>query len=251
VATELGWSQSKLSRAETSVNRLTESDLARLLAVYQVDEVERERLTAIADDQPKRRRGPPTIGIPEVYGRFLELEREATTISTFSLILISGLFQTPEYAGALFKSTPVPETHLERERLAARIGRQAVLAHVPPPQVRVVIDESVLRRPVGGKDVMRRQMLRLLEASEVPTVTVQVLPLAIGAHPGLSEQFTMLEFAGPAERAAVFCDGLVGGVMWTQPNDVERYRDCFEALTRLALSPEESARMIARQATPT
>jgi transcriptional regulator with XRE-family HTH domain len=245
VATVLDWSESKLSRIETAVSRINDQDLSRLLDFYNVGEDDRSRLSGLAVQvRRSAKRAIYSEAVPDVLGTFIGLEAEATEISTYGAIVVPGLLQTPEYAGAMMQATPTPEDDLARERLTARMGRQAVLARQPPPKLRVVIDEAVLLRPVGGREVMRRQMLRLIEASERPTTSIQVLPLAVGAHPAVTGQFAVLDFASETIPTHVFCDGLTGGVLRSATDDVQRYQDCFEALTRLALSEEESARMI-------
>lgn len=245
VATQLAWSESKLSRIETAATGVSVSDLDRLLDLYDVGKDERSRLSGLAIQV--RRSAKRTVNseaLPDEYEAFIDLEAEAVAISTYGAIVVPGLLQTPEYAGAIMQATPTPEDDLARERLTARMGRQAVLARRPPPELRVVIDEAVLLRPVGGREVMRRQMLRLIEASERPTTSIQVLPLAVGAHPAVTGQFAVLEFASQTIPAHVFCDGLTGGVLRNGSDDVQRYRDCFEALTRLARNEEESVKMI-------
>jgi transcriptional regulator with XRE-family HTH domain len=245
IATQLSWSESKLSRIETAATGISDSDLDRLLDVYDVSDADRSRLSGLAGRV--RRSARRTIygeALPGVLETFIGLEAEATAISTYGAILVPGLLQTPEYAGAMMQATPTPEDDLARERLTARMGRQAVLARQPPPRLRVVIDEAVLLRPVGGPEVMRRQMLRLIEASEWPTTSIQVLPLAVGAHPAVAGPFAVLDFANVTIPTHVFSDGLTGGVLRNGSDDVQRYQDCFEALTRLALNEKDSVQVI-------
>lgn len=245
VATELAWSESKLSRIETASIGVSDPDLDRLLDLYRVSKADRSRLSELA---VRVRQSPRLTGhneaIPDVLETFIGLETEAIAISTYGAIVVPGLLQTPEYAGAILLVNPPPEDHFARERMTTRMARQAIFARHPPPRLHVVIDEAVLLRPVGGREIMRRQALRLIEASELPTTSIRVLPLAIGAHPGLAGQFTVLEFANETIPTHVFCDGLTGGVLRNGTDDVQRYQDCFEALTKLALSEDESTRMI-------
>lgn len=241
VADELGWSQSKLSRLETASSGVKDQDLVRLLGLYGVADDERTRIRSLAQEQRHRR---STSALPDAYETYVRLEETATAISIYGAIVVPGLLQTPEYAAAVFKATPTPEDHFIKERMTTRMVRQAVLGLQPPPRLQVVIDEAVLRRPIGGDDVMRRQMLRLRELSERPDMTIQILPFAVGAHPALTGQFAILDFAsdGPPH---VFCDGLTGGVLRGKAEDVQRYRACFSKLTTLALNVEESVQMFA------
>jgi hypothetical protein len=245
VATELDWSESKLSRIETAATGVSDPDLGRLLDLYHVSRADRYRLSELA--LRVRRNAKRTIyseALPDAYETFIGLEAEAASISTYGAIVVPGLLQTPEYAGTIIQATPTPEDDLARERLTTRMGRQAVLARRPPPELRFVIDEAVLLRPVGGREVMRGQMLRLIEVSERPTTSIRVLPLAVGAHPAVAGPFAVLEFASETIPMHVFCDGLTGGVLRNEVDDIRRYRDCFEALTRLAHNEEDSVRMI-------
>jgi transcriptional regulator with XRE-family HTH domain len=246
VVEELGWSSSKLSRLETSLSSVKDEDLTRLLDLYGVADDERSRIRALADDPLRRHLGGSRPGITEVLDRYIRLEAIADQISLYGAIVVPGLLQTPEYAAAVIHATPTPEHDLVKERMITRMGRQALLGLQSGPRLGVVIDEAVLRRPVGGKHVMRRQMLRLCELSERPDTTIQVLPFALGAHPAVTGQFAILDFGdGPTQ---VFCDGLTGGVLRDSPEDVQRYRSCFAALLELALSEEESVRMLAATA---
>jgi hypothetical protein len=245
VATELAWSESKLSRIETAVSGVSDPDLVRLLDLYRVSKADRSRLSELAlRVRRSGKRAAHSEALPDVLETFIGLEAEATAISTYGAIVVPGLLQTPEYAGALMQATPTPEDDLARERMTTRMARQAIFARQPAPRLRVVIDEAVLLRPVGGPEIMRRQMLRLIEASELPIASIQVLPMAVGAHPALTGHFAILEFTNATIPTNVFCDGLTGGVLRNASDEVQRYQDCFEALTRLALSEEESTRMI-------
>jgi transcriptional regulator with XRE-family HTH domain len=246
VAMQLHWSESKLSRIETAATGVNHFDLDRLLNVYGVAEPDRSRLGNLAIQA--RRQNKRTLhsdGLPDVLEAYMVLEADAAAISVYGAIIIPSLLQTPEYAAAIIQATPVPEDDYTHERLSARMARQAVLARQPPPRLRVVIDEAVLRRPVGGSEVMRRQMLRLTEASERQTTAIQVLPIAVGAHPGVTGHFTLLEFGDQAIPTHVFCDGLTGGVLRNRTDDVQRYRECFEMLARMALDEAKSIDLIA------
>src|SRR5262249_14913349 len=107
------------------------------------------------------------------------------------------------------------------------------------------LDEAVLRREIGGPDVLRRQMLRLIEMSERPTITIQVLPFSVGAHPALNGSFILLEFANGADQPLAYSEGITGGVFRNKTENIRHYRLSFEALRELSLSPEESLEAVA------
>jgi transcriptional regulator with XRE-family HTH domain len=245
VAAELSWSSAKLSRVENAINGVNGQDLARLLGLYVVNEADRGRLNDLAARarQPTSR-APYGETLPDVLAEFIVMEAEATTISTYGAIVVPGLLQTAEYAGAITQAMPARGADMTQDVLTARMSRQAILARPVPPALHVVIDEAVLRRPVGGPEVLSRQMLRLIEASRRPATSIRVLPFSIGAHPAITGHFTLLDFADGNTPTHVFCDGLTGGVMRSSAEDVRRYRFCFEALIELALTEEESVELI-------
>jgi transcriptional regulator with XRE-family HTH domain len=240
VAAAMGWSTAKLSRIENAVNGIGGRDLSTLLELYKVDKVDRARInglvTRVGHARPRITYGST---LPDVLEELIALEIEATTISTYGAIVVPGLLQTPEYAGAI-NAAALRGADAAQDVLTARMARQAVLARQPPPRLNVVIDEAVLCRPVGAHDVLKRQMLRLIEASDRPKTSIRVLPFAVGAHPAIAGQFTLLDLDDETTPTYVFCDGLTGGVMRNTPEDVHSYRLCFEAINTLALSKEKS-----------
>lgn len=138
---------------------------------------------------------------PTWFQQFAELEREATSLRTFMPLAIPGLLQTEDYARALFRAGRPWDTAAQVEELVdARIGRQAILVSDDPPMLRVVIDESALRRPIGsangGSAVMAGQLEILADAATRPRVVIQVVPLSTGEHVGLVGGFTIAGFAG-------------------------------------------------------
>jgi transcriptional regulator with XRE-family HTH domain len=250
VAGELEWSESKLSRIETAVSGVSDTDIGRLLRVYGLGEAETTRLARLASESRRRiRRSLRSAAISDAFEKYLSLEEEATTIYMYAVAVVPGILQTPEYAGAVIRATPEPEDEeVATEVVTTRMARQAILARQPPPRLNVIVDEAVLCRPVGGHEVMRRQMLRLIEASERPTTTIRVLPFSAGAHAAVVGPFDVVEFEGGTVPPHVFCDGLTGGVLRSVPSDVAVYLRCFEILSDLALSKSDSVDLIAATA---
>jgi transcriptional regulator with XRE-family HTH domain len=246
VAGELGWSESKLSRIETAHTGIRNPDLERLLSAYGVDDATRSRLAAMAV-QSRQRAWWEVYGdaLPDAYETYIGFEAEATSIFTYEAQVVPGLLQTAEYASAVMQPA-LAHDHPEviDQRVQVRMARQAVLAREPPPQLWAIIDEAVLRRPIGGPDVLRRQLLRLLEASGRPMVRIQVLPYSIGAHRALDGSFIMLEFAGSPDQPLVYSEGMTGGVFRSKPEDLRSYSMSFEALRTGALSIDRSMEFI-------
>ena len=243
VAGALGWSESKLSRIETAISGIRTTDLERLLDRYDVATPERTRLAALAS-QARQRAWWEAYGdvLPNAYETFIGFEAEASSIFTYEAQVVPGLMQTAEYTGAIMRAELAddrPEA-IER-RVQVRMARQSVLTRA---QFSSVLDEDVLRRPIGGPEVLRRQLLRLAELSERPNVTIQILPFSAGAHRGLAGSFIVLEFPGDADESLVYCEGLTGGVFRSKPAELRQYLMAFEALRAAALSPKDSIALI-------
>jgi transcriptional regulator with XRE-family HTH domain len=247
VAGELGWSESKLSRIETASTGIRNPDLERLLNVYGVADKERTRLLALAG-QARQRAWWEAYGdvLPGAYETFIGFEAEASAIFTYEVQVVPGLLQTAEYASAVHQADAVfDDPGVVSQRVAVRKARQAVLTREPPPQLWAILDEAVLRRPIGGPHVLRRQLRRLVEASERPMVTIQVLPFSVGAHRALNGSFIILEFAGQDDGPLVYSEGMTGGVFRSKSEELRTYWMSFEAIRSAALPPAESVAFIA------
>jgi transcriptional regulator with XRE-family HTH domain len=253
VAADLGWSQSKLSRIETATIGITGADLERLLGGYGVADKERARLLALRV-QARQRAWWEAYGdaLPDAYETYIGFEAEATSIATYEAQVVPGLLQTDEYANAVTQADGVYEDpDVLGQRVAVRMARQSVLTRDPPPLLSAILDEAVLRRPIGGPAVLHRQLLRLLESGERPTVVIQVLPFETGAHRALAGSFIILEFAEGTDQPLVYSEGMTGGVFRSRPEEVRSYQTSFDALREAALSPGRSTEFIRALATNT
>ncbi len=247
VATALGWSESKLSRIETAHTGITEDDLDRLLTLYGLAVESRTRLRDLA------RRGrtrawwtPYRSSVPDPYDEYLALEAEAVRISEWEAQVVPGLLQTDEYALAVIETgADIDDTATIQRRLAVRMARQEVLRRDPPPNLRIVIDQGVLLREIGGREVQRRQLAKLHESSNAPGVELLVLPFQAGAHAGLIESFLIMEFPDDTRNPVVHIEGLTGGLFRVKPEEIDVYQDAFDDLAERTLSPEESRTAIA------
>lgn len=249
VASGLGWSESKLSRIETAHTSINESDLERLLTVYGVQVEDRERLRDLA------RRGrtrawwaPYRSSVPDPYDEYVALEAEAVLISEWEAQVVPGLLQTDEYARAVIEvGADVEDPAVIQRRLALRMARQAVLTREPPPTLSLILDEAVLHREVGGREVLRRQLAKLAEDSRRPGLELLILPFAAGAHAGQIESFMVLEFAAGSRSPIVHIEGLTGGLFRVKPDEVEVYRDALVDLRERALPADRSRTVIAER----
>jgi hypothetical protein len=248
VAGRLEWSASKVSRIETGQSRVQTGDARDLLDVNGVsDEATREALVQLAKEA--RRRGWWTRYTDVLgSGTYVGLEAEASTLRTYESQLVPGLLQTEDYARAVIQGgdiRPNPET-VER-RVAARMARQEVFTRPDAPEVWAVLDEPVVMRPVGGADVMREQLRHLIEATERPNaaLTLQILPVSVGAHPGMQGSFIILSFPSPRDPPLIHMETATDGLYLEESPDIERYTLTFNHLVARALGPDQSRAMIA------
>ncbi|MFJ5265354.1 helix-turn-helix domain-containing protein [Streptomyces sp. NPDC088387] len=246
----VGWHQSKVSRIETGASGVKPADVRLLLDAYGVEEPElRELLLALAGSEDLGRhhwwhayRGV----LPPTYRDFISLESQARTMRTLETSVVPGLLQTPDYARAV---TRAAVEGLDEQRVDAlvevRLARQDVLLARPPLELNAVLDEAVLRREVGGPDVMARQLERLTEAARLPQVRLQVLPFAAGAHIGVTGPFVIFSFPSTSDLDVVVLDHLTSSLYLERKEDLEAYSEAFNTLRIHALSPEDSLDYIA------
>ncbi|MDG9726217.1 MULTISPECIES: helix-turn-helix domain-containing protein [unclassified Streptomyces] len=250
----VGWHQSKVSRIETGTSGARPADVRLLLDAYGVaDDQLRELLVTLAgsDDAGGRNhwwhayRGV----LPPTYRDFISLESQASAMRTLETTVVPGLLQTPEYARAVTRAAVdgLPEERLDT-LVEVRLARQDVLRALPPLRLSAVLDESVLRREVGGSGVMARQLARLVEAARLPHVRLQVLPFAAGAHIGVTGPFVIFSFSSTSDLDVVVLDHLTSSLHLERKEDLEAYTEAFNALLIHALSPEDSLDFIAATA---
>ena len=247
-AYEIRASRSKISRMEHGRVGFKARDVDDLLTLYGVhDEQIRTRMLAFAQQAS-------TPGwwskyddvLPDWFDAFLGLEGAASVIRTFELQFVYGLFQTEDYARAvtLLGNKTASAEEIDR-RVSVRLKRQAVLAGPDPPQVWSVMDEAVLRRPVGGRTVMRAQLAHLIEVASQPRVTIQVVPFARGGHAAAGGSFTVLRFAEPEVPDIVYIEQLTSALYLDSREDVDHYLEVMNELSTEALAPARSAALLA------
>ena len=244
VAEQLLCSTSKVSRMETGHSLATPRDIRDLCNLYEVtDRAGRDRLMTLAR-QSREQAWWQSYDL--AYATYVGLEVEAVAISAFQSSVIHGLLHTAGYARASHEGA-VPRLDPEQidKQIEAKLTRQTILTRHPgPPCFAVVLDEAALHRMVGGREVMAAQLAKIMEVSALPNVTVQVIPFAMGFHPALESNFTILELADPTP-GVVFVEGLIGSVYLERRDDLTRYRDIFAKLQSVALSPQDTADLIA------
>ena len=194
--------------------------------------------------------------VPEWLDLYIGLEAAATRIDWYESELVPGLFQTGDYARALIREHVPDKSDSEIDRrVELRLARQAILRRpVDPPLLRVALREPMLRCPVGGARVMAGQLGRLAEASELPNVSLRVVPVATGLHAGmLSGPFEILRFpvnghGEESEPPTVYTDIYTGALYLDKPHEVNRYDQAFGKIWKTALDDEASRALIRESA---
>jgi transcriptional regulator with XRE-family HTH domain len=236
VAAALEISPSKLSRLETGQRGASARDINAISDLYGVGKEERQRLLDLAREGKQRAWWQP-LGLP--YSTYVGLEAEAEAIYDYGLGIIPGLLQAPDYARAVVHATdPTLPPEAVEQLVQGRMTRQQLLYHENGPRFEAVVDQSVLHRVVGSRDVMRAQLERLLELSALPSVTLRVIPYEAGALPAGNNKFIILSFMQPAVPDVVFIEGLTGDLYLEDPADVEAYKATYRTLVHLAADPD-------------
>jgi transcriptional regulator with XRE-family HTH domain len=245
VAERLECSASKISRVETGRVSVSPRDVRDMLEIYGVPEQQRDSLVQLARES--RQKGwwhAYGDSVQPQFATYLGLESAAAEIKTYEVNLIPGLLQTEEYARAVVTASMVNSSRSDVERrVALRMERQR-LQRANPPKLWAVLDEAALRRQVGGREVMRMQLEHLRETSALRNVSLQVIPFAGGAHPGMGRPFVILSFGEEADPDVVYLEDLASALWVENVEEVDRYQVYFNHLQATALSFEDSAAMV-------
>lgn len=236
-------SESKISRMELGRVSFKARDVEDLLTLYGVtDEVERDSLLGLA-------REANVAGwwhsfgdvLPGWFQTYIGLEGAASLIRIYEVQFVHGLLQTEGYAHAVVSRgmRGAPAAEIDR-RVALRLERQKALVAERAPRFHAVLDEAALRRPYGGREVMRGQLRHLIEMSEQPNVTLQVMPFSFGGHAGESGSFTMLRFPESDLSDIVYLEQLTSALYLDKAEEVAQYEKAMVRLHADSPGPEES-----------
>lgn len=245
---EIRASRSKISRVEHGRVGFKERDVSDLLTLYGItDENERRRMLNLAQHANSQGWWSRYDDVmPDWFETYVGLEQATSLIRTYELQFVPGLFQTEEYARAVtvLGHRSASPAEIER-RVSLRLQRQQILSRPDrTPRVWAVIDESALRRPLGGRNVMRNQLGRLLELTELPQVTLQVMPFDRGGHSAAGGSFAILRFAEPELPDIVYIEQLTGALYLDRPEETDHYREVMNSLSAEAETPAESQRQL-------
>jgi transcriptional regulator with XRE-family HTH domain len=244
VANKLELSPSTVSRIETAQVGIRPRDVRELLDIYGVGGVQRDELLQIARERRQQPWWQEYRDLPNMA--LAGFEADATSIAQFSALLVPGLLQTEAYAREVLTAIRLDARPGDiQRRMDLRLNRQALLTGETAPQYWVVLDEAVVRRPVGGPAVMGAQLEYLAQMAALPSVTLQVLPFSAGAHAGMDGEFTIFGYRAPEDPDVVYIEN-TGGDAYIEDADVtRRYNRIFDHLRAAALDPAESVRTLA------
>ncbi|WP_037766351.1 helix-turn-helix domain-containing protein [Streptomyces sp. 142MFCol3.1] len=238
VAEKMEWSPSKLIRIEAGEVGITVNDLRPLLAVY---EISSQRKVDELLDLARGSRKMPFSEFRDIYSKeflqFLAMETSASIIRNFNPLVVPGLLQTEEYARAVMGAyNRGASEELVDRYIEGRLARQEMLLGDEGPELFFVIDESVVRRRVGSRGVMRAQLEQLAELATRPRITVEILPFSIGAHPGIQGPFTHFEFDADEMPDSIYLENPRGdSYLSSAPEETGRYLESFWELEDLGV----------------
>jgi Domain of unknown function (DUF5753) len=255
-AVKLEWSEAKMWRIETGQTSMRSLDVQTMCEIYGARPELTEALMGLAKET-KGRGWWHSYGdvIPEGFDLFIGLEEAAARLDWYEAELVPGLLQAEDYALALIRAYDpgLSDEEVER-RVHVRMARQALLTRVTePPALRVLLNEAILHRPVGGENVMAAQLSRLVEVSQLPNVSIRVMLFSAGLHAGImSGPFVMLRFPAngngqETEPPTIYVEGFTGDLYLDKPHEIERYDTAFTEMWNAA-SDERASTALIKQA---
>ncbi|MGW2368767.1 helix-turn-helix domain-containing protein [Streptomyces sp. NPDC001667] len=247
VTAQTGINTATLYRIETARVRPQQRTLIALLNLYGVPEPQHGEIQALsqgASNQGWLR--PYHSELPEEYTAYISFEAEARAVRNYESLFVPGLLQTEDYARAVIKGVlPMASTREIEQRVQARIERQGVLTKSDPLHLWAIMDEASLRRMVGGPEVMHEQIRRLTAAIAEPHMMLQVIPFNAGAHAGMPGSFVLMSFPEVEDPEIIYIDSMAGDLFLEAEADVRRYGAIFDNLRAVALSPDDTSRLLA------
>jgi len=240
-------SHSKISRLETGRVGFKDRDIADLLTLYGVtDEADRQALRDLAGRANAQGWWHDYSDVlPTWFEAYVGLEEAATQIRAYEVQFVPGLLQTGDYARAvsLLGDPNATDREVER-RVGLRLARQAMFTRPTPPNFWVVLDEAVLRRPIGGVEIMRAQVRHLLEMSQRQNVTIQIVPFAAGGHAAAGGPFSILRFAEYDLPDVVYLEQLTSSLYLDKHEMVDSYLMVMDRLCVDAVTPTNSVKLM-------
>ncbi|HET8684040.1 MAG TPA: helix-turn-helix transcriptional regulator [Micromonosporaceae bacterium] len=248
LADQLRCSPSRLSRIETARIRISPGTVHEILDVLGITDPRRDRLVSLAREAAEPGWWHPYAdALSYEYATYLAMESEAVSLRSYQPLVVHGLLQTEAYAQAVIGKRLKDQAE-RAAKIGARMRRQDALTRADPLGLRLVLGEAALRRPVGGAQVMREQLHRLLEAGELANVQIHVSPFATGEITSMHGPFSILDFLDRTDPSVVYLEHVVGEVYTESPEIVAECAAVFESLVADALTADESREFIDRLA---
>ncbi|GAA3889884.1 helix-turn-helix domain-containing protein [Streptomyces sedi] len=247
VADRLLVSQSKISRLENGRRSISPRDVRDLCNVYEVEDAKLvDSLMQMAKESRQQGWWHAFAELSPSYSVYIGLETDASSLRVYEPQVVPGLLQTEAYAGAVI-SGALPEVGEDEvgSRVQVRLRRQQRIHDDRTPlRLWAVVDESALRRAVGGPATMAEQLRKLAEYSRLPHITLQAMPFSAGAHPGVNGQYAIMEFSEAADTTVIYLEGGTNDLYLEKPHDVQHYSIMYEHLRAQAYSPEQTRRFV-------
>lgn len=235
-AAELECSTSKISKIETGKATLRAGEVKVLLDRYGVEE--RDGVLRLARDARRR----SSYRVPDWAKTYFGLESEAAELRIYESELVPGLLQTEAYARVVTQAGNPARDPREVERMVAgRLERQQRLRAADAPLLWAILNEAVIRRMVGGREIMGRQLEYLASLAEDPNITIQILPFCAGAHPAMGSSFVHLRLTDPPDAEMIYLEDMASADYLDRPPQVAAYFNAFGMLAAAALDPIESS----------
>jgi transcriptional regulator with XRE-family HTH domain len=235
-----GLSRASISRIESAKQAILPRTVRLLCQTYGIGPPVLDRLVDLATESEDRTwLADYADTVPDYFARYAAEEAEASEIRHYAAESVPALLQTPDYC----RTVTGTEKHVE-----FLLARQRCLDRDNPPTLRLILNEAVLRRQVGGPTIMRAQLVHLERLSQRPNITIQVLPFTTGAHPAMAGSFTLLQFPVHNGLPTIFIEFDSGALYPDSPEAIDRYARIFSQLRALALPPTESRALIAELA---
>lgn len=249
VAAHVECSPAKVSRMETGIVKVGPQDLRAILELYEVGGAARDALFDLV--RQARARGwweAYADVVPPDSARFYGLEDGAELIAQHVASLVPGLLQTESYARALVGSVAGLDAAIVDRRVELRLRRARLLDRPDPPRLDILLDEAVLRRVIGGREVFAEQLRHLLEVADRPSVTLRVIEFDSPVHPAVGVTFTVFRFAGDP-TGVVFREQLDANAFLDEPSAVAVYEEALVAAAAVAADEDRSRRLVVARLT--
>jgi hypothetical protein len=236
----MDWSLSKVIRIESGATGISTNDLRALLTLYAVHDPDRtnELIELARASRQTSWLSKYRTDITPQYLQYIEYEEAASVLRMYDPLLLPGLLQTREYATAIVQALADPGTSAEviQNRIDIRLIRQRLLEHAAPPTLICVLDEAVISRIVGQRDIAPGQLARLIELADTPNITIEIVPFTRGLHRGLLEPFIILEFPDHEDSDVLYLESSRDAIFsHDEVGEITGYREVFEQLRNISL----------------